>query len=176
MTNNATLKLAFAWAIMFIFSPAHAQQSCNANMTETAPASRFTVNPNQTVTDQATGLIWKQCLQGLSGANCITGSAKSVTWQQAFNEAQNEDFADQSDWRLPNIKELSSIIERACDGPAINIMVFPRSSSGLFSFVWSASPFNSNADDAWIVSFDSGSADNVDRVSNFSVRLVRGGQ
>jgi len=69
--------------------PVQAQQICNrAEITETAPASRFTVNANQTVVDTATGLMWKQCAQGQSGSNC-SGTVTGLNWQQALQILKN---------------------------------------------------------------------------------------
>ena len=173
MINNKALKLGAALVLIITCVPAQGQQTCNSQMAETAPASRFTVNANQTVTDLATGLIWKQCAQGLSGAGCSTGTATDLDWESALAAAQTENFAGQTDWRLPNVKELLSIIEFACNGPAINIEIFPNTQS---SSVWSASP--SNFDKSWIVGFNFGGARNFvfSRNDPFGVRLVRGGQ
>ena len=173
MKNNAILKLALALSAVIMCMPAQAQlqQTCNANAIETAPESRFTINNNQTVTDQATGLIWKRCSQGQSGDNC-TGSASEFTWPQALQAAQAEVFANQSDWRLPNIKELTSVVEYACASPAINLTVFPNTPLNF----WSASPSTRGAIVAWDVNFDDGFVDFDNRGNGRSVRLVRGGQ
>ena len=42
---------------------AHAEQVCRDDILATAPDSRFQDNGNGTVTDLATGLIWKQCAE-----------------------------------------------------------------------------------------------------------------
>ena len=173
MKNNAILKLALALSAVIMCMPAQAQlqQTCNENAIETAPESRFTINNNQTVTDQATGLIWKRCSQGQSGDSCA-GSASEFTWTQALQAAQAEVFANQSDWRLPNIKELTSIVEYACRSPAINLTVFPNTPQNF----WSASPDTNDADFAWGVFFGNGIVSSLDRFNGRSVRLVRGGQ
>jgi len=78
----------------------------------------FGRNQNGTVTDQATGLIWQ-----------IKDSGKTMDWKQALSYAENFDLAGHDDWRLPNVKELQSIVDygRAPDaidrrhrGPAID--------------------------------------------------------
>ena len=93
--------------------------------------------------------------------------------------ADSHIFAGQSDWRLPNIKELASIVERACDSPAINEFVFP-SSPGSFpeAIYWTSSPYalsTTAAGASWIVEFQTG-ADDFHRVtSSAKIRLVRAG-
>jgi len=174
MTTINAIKYYALLNLIIFCAPAQAQQSCNTDqIRQTAPASRFIDNGNQTVTDRATGLIWKQCAQGLFGAGCATGVAVTFTWQQALAEAQSENFAGQTDWRLPNIKELSSIAEQACSGPAINVAVFPNTPNVFF---WSASPVSSDTDFAWGVFFNFGSARFSVRNGGDRVRLVRGGQ
>jgi len=89
-----------------------------------------------------------------------------------LNLAEGKSLAGYSDWRLPNFKELQSIIERQCLDPAINLAVFPNTPSWKF---WSASP--SSGGGAWNVAFNYGFAGNYDRTSHYVfVRLVRSGQ
>ena len=76
-------------------------------------------------------------------------------------------------WRLPNIKELLSIVEQQCLEPALNLQVFPNSFS---SDVWSSSPFAVNGRDVWFVYSTSGHADHHDLSGYSQVRLVRSGQ
>ena len=168
-----TSKFSLILALTLVYASSHAQQSCNSSIAETAPASRFTVNDDQTVTDRVTGLIWRRCSEGQSGSDCNTGTATTFTWQDALATASASTFAGQNDWRLPNVKELLSIVEYACFAPAINPTVFPNA-PGLNT--WSASPQNNVPNDARFVSFRSGLADSGSRDSNFRVRLVRDGQ
>jgi len=60
----------------------------------------FTDNGDSTITDHATGLMWMQ-----------DDSGEGMTWQEALEYAENKEFAGYSDWRLPNIKELQSIVD-----------------------------------------------------------------
>ena len=119
--------------------PAAAKQTCKYDsIAATAPASRFTDNGDGTVTDKATGLQWKRCSEGQewNGATC-TGSAARHTWQQALQRADTATYAGKSDWRLPNIKELASIVEQACDWPSIDLGAFPATQTRDY---WSSSP------------------------------------
>lgn len=68
------------------------------------PVPRFTDNGNGTVTDNLTGLLWPR------NAN-LTGNATS--WQEALDfitTMNNTNTYGRSDWRLPNINELESLI------------------------------------------------------------------
>ena len=58
----------------------------------------FTDNNNGTVTDNVTGLIWQQ-----------TPDSSHFSWQEAVDYCDSLELADQSDWRMPNLKELFSI-------------------------------------------------------------------
>ncbi|WP_295579782.1 DUF1566 domain-containing protein [uncultured Lamprocystis sp.] len=150
-----------------------AAQTCRTDITPTAPDSRFTDHGDGTVSDAATGLRWKRCAEGLSGAGCASGAAATFTWQNALQQAADTDFAGRTDWRLPNKNELESLVERRCYNPAINATFFPNTPSDWF---WSASPYANDPYYAWSVYFYVGSVyDDYKYYAGF-VRLVRGGQ
>jgi len=69
----------------------------------------FHDNGDQTITDRATGLMWLQLDSGLLQAG-PRGDGR-MNWQQALRWAEELEFAGHSDWRLPNIKELQSIVD-----------------------------------------------------------------
>lgn len=151
-------------------------QTCHPeSVPASTPDSQLQENGDGTVTDLKTGLIWKQCLEGQSGSDCASGSAEDFTWPQALQRAQTVNsgggFAGSTDWRLPTIKELSSLVERQCWEPAINLTRFPHASS---LSVWSSSAVAGFPYSVWYVGFYDGftSFYNKSRYS-FQLRLVR---
>ena len=81
------------------------------------PNPRFTDNGNGTVTDNLTGLIW------LKDAQCFG----DVAWATALSNANTlnsgecglEDDSSEGDWRLPNVRELQSLIDYDVYDPAV---------------------------------------------------------
>ncbi len=177
MTITALIMAMGIWAGV----PVAVQAACNPNVTPTAPDSRYTDNGDGTVTDKATGLMWKQCSEGQSTTNsaCDTGALATYTWQGALQQAEalnsGGGFAGYTDWRLPNRNELASLVERQCWSPAINTNLFPG--TGWFSAYWSSSPSASSSGSAWFVNFYDGEVLSYYKSSaRYVVRLVRGGQ
>jgi len=69
----------------------------------------FKDNGNGTVTDEATGLMWMKVDSGaLRAGNNRDGK---LNWQEALAWAETLDYAGHADWRLPNVKELQSIVD-----------------------------------------------------------------
>jgi hypothetical protein len=148
--------------------------ACNGTVPATTPDSRFSDNGDGTVTDIKTGLVWKRCSEGQNwdGATC-TGTATTMNWQGALQAGATSTFAAKNDWRLPNSKELGSIVERQCVNPSINSIIFPNTPSPYF---WSGSPYAGDSNFAWYVYFYYGYDSYGDRSGYGDVRLVRGGQ
>jgi len=61
--------------------------------------NRFIDNGDGTVSDEATGLIWQKA-----------DSARGMNWNDALVYAEQLELAGHDDWRLPNAKELQSIV------------------------------------------------------------------
>lgn len=83
----------------------------------------FVNNYDGTVTDKATGLMWMQEDSGHLKAGIYKNG--KLNWEEALMWAENLDYAGYSDWRLPNAKELQSIVDytkspSTTDSPAIN--------------------------------------------------------
>ncbi|WP_449360769.1 Lcl C-terminal domain-containing protein [Alishewanella longhuensis] len=110
--------------------------------------------------------------QSWSGNGCDNTPAV-YTWQNALLAAKDYSFASHSDWRLPNIKELISIVEERCYSPSINVVVFPSTPSSAF---WTSSKFEEWGT-AFIVNFNNGGESLYYHIeNNVHVRLVRSGQ
>ena len=151
--------------------------TCQDNIPPSNPDAAYIDHHNGTVTDTRTGLMWKVCAEGQTwnGSGC-DGTAAEMTWQAALAHAQDAQFPSgggHSDWRLPNLKELRSLVEECRTSPAINDSIFPQAPS---SYFWSGSPYARDSDSAWGVGFSSGNANNNNRNTQRSVRLVRSGE
>ena len=60
----------------------------------------FVDNYDGTITDKATDLMWMQDDNG-----------EAILWQDALKYAEGKEFAGYTDWRLPDAKELQSIVD-----------------------------------------------------------------
>jgi len=69
----------------------------------------FKDNGDGTVTDKPTGLMWMKVDSGKLKAG--KNKDGKLNWQEALTWAENLEYAGYSDWRLPNIKELQSIVD-----------------------------------------------------------------
>ena len=161
----------FITVALLALSVAAQAQTCNTGMPRKAPDSRYTVQAGGAeVLDTQTGLIWQRCSLGQSwnGATCA-GSAGVYTWQSALQAARDLG----NGWRVPNFKELQSLVEEACYSPAINETLFPATTSNWY---WTSSPYAYYGDSALIVYFGDGDAGANDKRNNGYVRVVRSGQ
>ena len=119
-----------------------------------------------TWSDAKTGLTWMRCALGQTWENgTCTGDATTYTWEQA--KALTLIYAGQSDWRLPKIRELKSIVDYSRSYPAIDGIVYPATPSKWF---WSGSQL------PWVVHFGFGTHYAVASSESSHVRLVRNGE
>ncbi|MBW1813844.1 MAG: DUF1566 domain-containing protein [Deltaproteobacteria bacterium] len=144
------------------------------------PNPRFTNNSNGTVTDNLTGLIW------LKAADCLSGN---TVWASALDFCNNlsdgsclTDGSSAGDWRLPNVRELQSLIHYGVDDPAL-----PNTSgTGKWAthdpftnvqsnYYWTSSTAEYYTDYAWCVDMDGGRVTGQDKDSYRYVWCVRGG-
>lgn len=124
------------------------------------------------VADTKTGLIWRRCSEGQtwSGSTC-TGTAVTYTYENALLRAKNEANASGKAWRVPNVKELSSITKLGeAVNPSIDTSAFPGTPANQF---WSSSPYVGGPNGAWYVNFNYGYVGGNFRYGNGNVRLVR---
>jgi hypothetical protein len=124
----------------------------------------YTDNGDGTVTDTSTSLTWQKA------------SSSGKTWEQALAYCEGLNLGDHTDWRLPSIKELRSLVDYSRYGPAINTTYFPDTVS---DFYWSSTTGTGDTHSAWLVYFDFGYITHSDYDKSYRaghVRAVRGGQ
>lgn len=128
-------------------------------------------NDGSEVTDAKTGLVWQRCsqLQRWSGTTCVdNGGGFGITQEMALVLAKK-----QAGWRVPNVKELSSLVDVSRTSPAIDTTAFPNVPPWPF---WSSTGYAGHdmlRNDAWFVNFSDGSVSNNSRNWAIDVRLVR---
>jgi len=122
--------------------------------------SAFSRDGSGVVTDSVTGLVWQD------------NETVEKTWVEAISYCEALTLGGNDDWRLPNKKELLSIVDYNTYNPAIS-SVFQNTTSDLY---WSSTTDASNTSNAWSVNFYGGYTYNDDKTHNGSVRCVRAGQ
>jgi hypothetical protein len=156
------------------------------------PSPRFTNNNDGTITDNLTKLIW------LKNANCPK-STTGVVWQTALDlvaelnslgTMNGNDCGDtsaagpthQTDWRLPNVRELQSLVDYAYHNPAISNSAGNGQGSSSDPFdnfealsYWSSTTDAEYSDEAWDVNFDHGIVNWFGKTLPDLVTAVRGG-
>ncbi|CAC9624167.1 hypothetical protein [uncultured Gammaproteobacteria bacterium] len=164
--------------IIFLATNYLLAQICQNDIPDKWENSRYTDHSDGTVTDKQTTLMWKKCIQGLSGNDCSTGTSSKYNWAQAL-QLGGSSFSSYNDWRLPNKKELKSLLARRCREPSINESVFPNTPATVAdSHFWSSSPDNIEKElkAALTVNFSHSLENRISRDKGQYVRLVRSGQ
>ena len=129
------------------------------------PTPRFTVS-GDCVTDNLTGLMWTK------NAN-LPGGYK--TWQQALDYANGLSLCGYTDWRLPNVNELESLINAGQGNSAtwLNTQGFINVQS---YYYWSATSSAYYTGNAWVVYMWNGNVGDVNKTNYDFVWPVRSGQ
>jgi len=116
-------------------------------------------NGDSIVTDVATGLMWQQQDDGIARSH-----GDAISYCQGLN------LADETGWRLPNIKELISIVDYRSESPATDEAAFLGVTSVDY---WSETTHASNPGNAWVVNFLIGITFEESKTDKKNVRCVR---
>ena len=125
-----------------------------------AATGRFLVSGDgEVVTDTRTKLEWQR--------NVVAGKN---TWNDAKTYCDALVLSGKSDWRLPWVRELSSIVDKKESNPSIDTDAFPNTPA----YFWSASLRAGSSSNAWYVVFTVGYVNNGGVSYALEVRCVRG--
>ena len=176
------INTAFVSLLVFSFTALQVQADC-INSRSTTPSSQFTDLSNnqdiEVIEDFKTDLMWVRCFHGsnwdIAASDCRVDDQPRITWKEALkavDAANDVAYLGYTDWRMPNIKELASIVERQCYLPAINTARFPLSQLAITSVFWSNTPIPGTTS-IRVVSFADGLALSQDYTATHYLRLVR---
>ena len=158
---------------------ASAQARClgapNVAIPPSTAATAFTIHTDGTVVARATRLMWARCLVGQSLDNgACTGQPATVRWEDAVSAARLARLGGYSDWRLPNPKELLSIIDDRCAAPSLNADVFPIPTSYFGAWTGtSTGGLTGMRAGAWIVDSNGQTITHPEQASVWLVREAR---
>ena len=133
-------------------------------------AFSYTNTTSNSVTDNVTGLMWAK--DG-AGAGCRSGS--TIVWMSAIAWAVGLTFDGYSDWRLPNLTELQSILVRDASLPApyVNQTYFTNTVSSNY---WSSTTCPSATLYSLTIDVSNDGGNIANKTSaGYCVRAVRGG-
>ena len=153
-------------------------------------------NGDGTITDLNTGLMWEQKIRDIvtaKGNHDVTltfpwdSAAPTIwDWLEQVNTEGGTGLGGFNDWRIPNKKELESIVDAGTFNPAVDVAFnhnpgmlatcsVAECSLTASSYYWSASTLASNPADAWVVNFFFGEVGVLAKTAPTFVRAVRGG-
>ncbi len=157
-----------AWGITFSNSRDHFHDKSSSYYVRCVRGEQYwlldnlIISGDGTVTDNTTKLTWQQ-----------EEDNDRKNWKEAIEYCEGLSLAGYSDWRLPNIKELASIVNLDTYSPAIDERYFPNTNS---FFYWTSTTPADATINAWNILFTYGYGDSHSRSNDDHVRCVRGGK
>ena len=129
----------------------------------TKPRS-YTDLGNGIIRDNVSGLMWQKAT-----------APGTYTWDEAKTYCAGRSLGGYSDWRLPTIKELTTLVDSNIPypGPTINTVYFPDT---VASYYWSSTTDADYSSYAWYVYFSYGGIGSYSKSYLYYVRAVRSGQ
>jgi hypothetical protein len=136
-------------------------------------------NGDGTVTDRKTGLTWEKKTE--LNVNEVYTWAAAFEYVASLNTMNGgQGFAGRTDWRLPNMRELLSILDYSRQKPILHPIFGPTMGKLNFVDFWSSTSWYDEyydpAYNAWGVDFAKGTVLAFGKSSALRVRAVRGGR
>ncbi len=97
-------------------------------------------NGDGTVSDAATGLMWQE-----------SDDNEGRDWPDALAYCEGLELAGHDDWRLPNVKELQSIVDYSVADPALDTSIFIQTDSD--GWFWSSTTLGDAVSQATYICF-----------------------
>jgi len=136
------------------------------------PSPRFTDNGDGTVTDTLTGLMWLKD-GGCFKKNWSSALATITDFNNNPGKYPCREYAsDYSDWRLPNIREIESLVNYGASNSAgwINLNGFTNLNASSY---WSSTTYSGSTSQAWVVDMKAGTSNYSGKNSTLYVLPVR---
>lgn len=124
-----------------------------------------------TLHDKDNQYAWCDTNPATNGGNA--GYCSGADTEDFINAVNAEALGGHSDWRLPTIQELSTLVDSGKVGLLVNTTYFPKT---VASYYWSSSTYAYSANLAWNVYFNIGYVSSYYKSYAYYVRAVRGGQ
>jgi len=121
------------------------------------------IKEDQTVRDTRSRLVWQD--------NSMVES-EELLFSEAKAYCSSLVLAKSADWRLPNVDELQTIIDRQRYDPALQRGFH----FGLSKSYWTSTLFSDDTDRAWDIDFKDGKVEHNRHSYDYYVRCVRGGE
>ena len=162
------------WSVWFKIGTAGGYGSMKTNISYTRcvrgddyPTQNLTDNGDGTVSDGATGLMWQQGELDLIDYK---------SWDAALAYCTGLTLSGYADWRLPNVRELFTLIDDRTFNPAIDTTFFPYlPSEWWYRLYWTSTTDPGFPSRAYYINFDTGSVSDGGKepTGELAVRCVR---
>ena len=126
----ACVLASLLWTAAALADDSHCEDGVGSK-NPSAPDREFIDMDNGVVQHAHTGLQWSRCAvcQSWSSGRC-QGATEVFYWNEAGDAIEQLNrtgqLAGHTDWRLPTVEELATLIEKCRQAPAINTDIFPN--------------------------------------------------
>jgi hypothetical protein len=156
-----------------LIDPDYLMYDQDANIQLASRQLSYSVNLDDSVLDNLTGLLWKKCTAGETGDSCTAGTALDLNWQQGQDYCSALPSGPAGPWRLPTAVDLYHLLHFDAGNNAafIDSGAFPSTPAKRF---WTSTADSLRQDDRWSILFDSGMLETESKIQNAHVRCVSG--